>query len=41
MADKRQAAVEEQRGLEPKLDVIRTRTKEMQKQVREAADQKL
>ena len=32
-ADKRQAASTEQRDLEPKLEVIRTKTKELQQQV--------
>ena len=35
MANKRQAATEEQRELEPKLDVIRTRTRETKEQVGE------
>ena len=33
MADKRQAATIEQRDLEPKLEIIRTKTKELQEQV--------
>ena len=35
MADKRQAATIEQRDLEPKLEIIRTKTKELQEQVRQ------
>ena len=34
MAEKRQAASKEQMDLEPKLEVIRTKTKELQGQVR-------
>ena len=35
MADKRQAATIEQRDLEPKIEIIRTKTKELQRQVRQ------
>ena len=35
MADKRQAATIEQRDLEPKLEIIRTKTRELQEQVRQ------
>ena len=35
MADKRQAATIEQRDLEPKIEIIRTKTKELQEQVRQ------
>ena len=35
MADKRQAATIEQRDLEPKLEIIRTKTKELQEQARQ------
>ena len=35
MADKRQAVTIEQRDLEPKLEIIRTKTKELQEQVRQ------
>ena len=35
MADKRQAAIIDQRDLEPKLEIIRTKTKELQGQVRQ------
>ena len=35
MADKRQAATIEQRDLESKLEIIRTKTRELQEQVRQ------
>ena len=35
MADKRQATTIEQRDLEPKLEIIRTKTRELQEQVRQ------
>ena len=35
MADKRQASTIEQRDLEPKLEIIRTKTRELQEQVRQ------
>ena len=35
IADKRQAVTIEQRDLEPKLEIIRTKTKELQEQVRQ------
>ena len=35
MAGKRQAVTIEQRDLEPKLEIIRTKTKELQEQVRQ------
>lgn len=35
MADKRNEAAELQRGLEPKLDIIRAKTKQLQSQVGE------
>ena len=35
MADKRQASTIKQRDLEPKLEIIRTKTRELQEQVRQ------
>lgn len=40
MADKRQAATIEQRDLEPKLEIIRTKTKELQEQISQEISKK-